>query len=129
MIGYHIKVVLKVAFVVAVLVVTINFGVSFKSAEHQETSNNTVLKSELVYSEVDRNRSEKVILLWRRKWKRRTSEKVNNCLFTENRELLSNVHDFDAIRFEFELTGKNLRRMKRPATRSPHQNYIMCSLE
>jgi hypothetical protein len=45
-----------------------------------------------------------------------------NCFFTSNVNYLSNVHDFDGIFFTYT-------ERTRPATRSPHQQYVFTTNE
>lgn len=51
---------------------------------------------------------------------------VTNCVFTNNKNLLSHVHEYDALVFH----GAESRMLvELPRTRSPHQIYIMGTKE
>lgn len=49
-----------------------------------------------------------------------------NCIFTHNKKYLKHHHEYDAIVFH---SAENWAHMNLPATRSPHQVYVMASKE
>lgn len=92
--------------------------------------NLTVHQSE--YVEYFKNLNDKKeIMFWRRiPRKYETGEPCRNCIFYPNGNFYNrNIEEFEAIRYEYELTGRILQHSSRPTKRSPHQMYIFCTQE
>jgi hypothetical protein len=97
-----------------------------------QKSNDTFLKAEWIYEKIrKKNYSKKYILNWKySKWNLNDSgEDYGRCISTNNPHLLDNINDFDVIRFEYDIAEMLLKRVPRPATRSPDQQYLMAALE
>jgi hypothetical protein len=90
----------------------------------------------IVNDETAHDRTNKYILFWGSFWGQNNwaiggeTTQAGNCIFTHNKKLLNNTHEYDALIFHVaEQWEKNGVPWDMPKTRSPHQLYIMYTHE